>query len=71
MPEIRTKTTYMFLIINHNITGGKVDISLVMCLELILPSSSKSTLRVLWGTTIPNSIPKVQVGVDSILHPPK
>ena len=63
VPEMGTKATYIFLIINHNITGGKVHISFGMCLELIPPSFKKSTPMVLWGTTVPDSILEVLLSV--------
>lgn len=37
-------------------------ISFCVCLELIFPLSSERTLIVVWGTTVPDSIPEVQVG---------
>ena len=49
-------TKYIFLIINHIITGGKVHISFGICLELITPSFKKSTPMILWGTTVPDSV---------------
>lgn len=59
VPEMGTKTTYIFLAINHTITGCKVHISFGMCLELIPPSSKKSTPMVLGGTKFYSQSPKV------------
>ena len=59
VPEMGTKTTYIFLTINHTITGGKAHISFGMCLELIPPSFKKSTPVVLGGTKFYSQSPKV------------